>query len=213
MAIAFDTVSSVQATGVSSFTIPAFATSGTDRFVFVGVGSSSGAAHPTTSVVRGGTETFTELWDFGATFHNSGHYFVNPGTGSASVVVTLTGIDDELCAGAIALNGVHQSDPVGTHGTSSGTTGTATVTVTAAADEWLVDNVYLWDTAVAVGADQTSRWEQESIGGATAGGGSTQPGTADDVMSWNDPSGDVWSIGAVPVKPASVAPRFILGTH
>ena len=206
MAIAFDNVSSVQGTSVSSVTIPAFLVGGSDRLIFVGVSSSSATPALTTSVVRNSTpnETFTEKWDVTAqtTLHNSGHYFINPVAGSFSITVTVAAVQDFLAAGAISLTGVDQTTGVGTHGTANGNSGTASVTVAAAADEWLADVVITDITAITVGADQTSRWEQDA--GFPASGGSTQLGSANDVMSWTF-AADIWAIGAVPVLPAAAA--------
>lgn len=201
----FDNQNSVQGTGTNSVTIPAFTVGGTERFIFVGVASSSPTANFTTSVVRNGTENFTESWDVknaGGNAHNSGHYFVNPGAGSFSIVVTYAGVDDELVAGAISLNGVDQGSPVGTPQTAEGSSATASVSVTAADTDLVCDMAYGFATAITVGADQASRWEQEPISGFSAAGSSTQPGTADDVMSWTLSSA-TWIIGAIPVHGAT----------
>ena len=210
MAIAFDTASSVQGTGVSGLTIPTFATSGTNRFVAVGTGASSGAGVATNSVVRGGSENFTEMWDINVEsgICNSGSYFVAPATGTATVQVTFSGTADECCAGAVALNGVDQGSPIGTPSTANANTGSpATVSIAApGSTDWVWDNAYVAGSAIAVGADQTSRWEQENIGGFASGGGSTQLGSSGATMSWTITGGDGrWTIGAVAVHEAAPA--------
>ena len=48
--IAYDNADSVQGTGANSITIPAFATAGTNRLLFVGAGNSAATAKGTTSV-------------------------------------------------------------------------------------------------------------------------------------------------------------------
>ena len=221
MPIAFDNVSSVQATNVSSVTIPAFTVGGTDRLIFVGVGSSD-VGQLTSSVVRNAapSETFTEKWDVtrdfggGAILHCSGHYFIAPATGSFSITVTVAGIDDGVAAGAISFTGVDQTTGLGTQGTANGTSTTASVTVTAGTNDWLVDTTYVDAVTIVAGADQTSRWEEENIGAFSAGGGSTQLGSANDVMSWDLVASGNWIIGAVPVlAPAAagsvVTPRLL----
>ena len=212
-----DLIASVQGTVVSSLTIPALATSGSNRLLFVGSGNSGGTLRTQDSVVRGGSETFTEVWDANnaISFSGGGSYFVNPATASASIVVTFSGSADEAVAGSIAFTGVNSSSPVGTPCTNSSvTTSTSTVTCTAGATDWLVDTSYGYGTTNAVGADQTSRWEQENVGSATAGGSSTQPGTADDVMSWTGYSGgNQWVIGTVPLQEAGGGPACTAGLN
>lgn len=215
MAITFDAANSASAAVASSVTIPAFAVAGDNRLIFVGVGAQGGTATTTTSVVRNTTETFAEPWDFkyqpsGQEHHNSGHYFVAPATGSYSIVCTIAATEDVIIAGAISLNGVNQASPVGTPGTASGTSATASVTVTAADDEWLCDFCLVGNTAITVGADQTSRFEIDNANSTgVSGGGSTQLGSvAGDVMGWTLTS-ERWTIGAIPIKPY-VAPAVVL---
>jgi len=157
-------------------------------------------------------ESFTEDWDVKpyADNHSSGHHKTNPSTGSYSIVVVLGGSDDEVCAGAVSLTGVHQTTPLGTpsnaSGTSGGSAGTATVSPTANDDDWIIDVLYAVTTAVTVGADQTSRWKQENIQTVTSGACSTQPGNiSNDTMSWTSTALGRWSLGAVAVKPSGIS--------
>jgi hypothetical protein len=210
-----DTVIGVQQ---STLTIPAFATSGEGRFAFVGVTSSAGTANLTTSVVRGGTESFQEVWDLvgaggAGDFHCSGHAFVGPATASASVVVTYGGQDDEQTAGVVVLDGVAQSDTLGTPVTaSSASTSTSTVTVGTAAGEWVIDVSYGWGATHTAGADQTPRWEEDGVLGFNlSAGSSTQPGTAGGLMTWTGyTDGNKWVIGAVSIRPLA-ASGYTLG--
>lgn len=198
---------------MSSITIPAFAVAGSDRFIFVGAGGSAPAAPNITSVVRNGTENFTNIWSIlnGTNDNrNSGWFFVNPAVGSFSIQINFVSDFDECCAGAVSLNGVDQGSPIGTHGTQTGSSTTPSVTVTASADQLLCDFAYVFATTIAVGGDQDSRWEQEGISGFSSGGGSTQAGSFDDVMSWTISSA-AWTIGAVPVNGTTGAtPPFTL---
>lgn len=200
-----DNVSSVQGTGVSGLTIPAFLVSGSDRAIFVAKGSSSPTAQQTSTVVRNAPtpESFTEDWDElrSTTHRNSGHHFVNPVTGSYSITVTFAAVEDEAEAGAASLTGVHQTTPVGAPATAMAGTGTATVdaVVEDADEELLVDHCYVFTTAMTVGADQTSRWEQESIGAFGSGGCSTQPATSGATMTWSHTSVG-WLIGVIPFR-------------
>ena len=213
MDIGFDIASSVLGSATTSVTIPAFVTTGTERVVFVGAGNSGGTGDLVNSIIRGGTENFTELWD-ATTGGNSGHcgaYYVAPGTGSASVVVTWASSRNSCAAGAIALNNVSQTAPVGTAVTNTGSSATASATVTVDATDLIVDNVWSSSTStVTVGADQTSRWNQPDGGASTAGAGSTQLGSVDNVMTWTLTS-NPWAIGAVPFKIGTGPPsRFTI---
>lgn len=216
MAVNVDAQRSAQVVGgATSVTIPAFLVSGLNRFIFVGVAVSTGpeAIELTSTVVRNGTESFQEIWDVTpfTDMHNSGHYFVAPAVGSFSIVCTVAAIQDELAAGAISFTGVHQTSPIGTHGTASGTGTTASVTVTAADDEILVDVAHCFATPITVGAGQTMQTQQLNINGAAAGWSTQFGDVASDVMTWTQGS-STWTIGAVPVKPAVVTSPMFTGS-
>ncbi len=195
----FADAKSVQGTGVSGLTLPSFPTFGKDRALFVGVGSSAPTASLTTSVVRGGSETFDELWDVtnGTDLHCSGHLFQNPSTGTATIQVTLAGTDDEL--GATVVSFTLAGGGAGTPSTANGTSATPSVTPAAADDELLVDATYVAHTTMTVGADQVQRAREVSIGGFASMGSSTQVGNVGDVMSWSITS-NKWITGAVAIK-------------
>lgn len=208
MAIGYDTSSSGSSAGFDTVTIPTFATTGDNRFVFYGV-SSAQWGHSISSVVRGGAEAATEKWSLQSAdlnYRSYGGYFVAPATATATAVVTLSEVVAEVHAGAIALTGVDQINSTGVHGTASGTSTTATVTVAADAADWLCDNLLVvnWRAPVK-DADQTERWNRYTS--AITGCGSTQLGSADDVMSWGLVDSVPWLIGAVPVKPVSGVTR------
>ena len=75
----------------------------------------------------------------------------------------------------------------------------ATVNVTSALGEVVVDGLSTIDTAIRnVAPDQTQRWNLTE--GAVGGAGSSELGAATVTMSWDTP--DFWAIGAVPMKPA-----------
>ena len=212
MAIAYDTdsTSTADGGGVTSITIPTFATSGSNRWCFAA--AAAYLSVPTTpavsSVVRGGSETFTPKWDVlhANNQHRSyGGFFTNPAEATASVVVTWASTVSGAVVGAFALTGVDQSTPTGTHGTATGTGTAVTVTVAAAADEWLIDSGWVATGAgFTIGADQTLRFSvQEDNWTGSIVGCSTQPGSADDIMSWTADGSMTWVIGAVPIKPVA----------
>lgn len=199
-----DSASSVQATGASVLTIPAFMVNGNERFIFVGEGSSSPSAQQTLSVVRNSspTETFTEAWDqLRALNHrNSGSWFVNPRQGSYSITVTLAAVEDECCAGAVGMTEVDQENPVGASTTAQAATGTTgAVTLDCPNNARLICNTYVHATAITALPRTTSLWEQESIGAFGAGGCSIQDDNTVDTLGWTHTS-NPWLIGALVVN-------------
>jgi hypothetical protein len=201
----FDNVSSFQVTGQPGITIPAFLVSGSDRAIFVGQGASDPTASQTSSVVRNApsAENFTEVWDeIRSTTHRcSGHVFIAPVTGSYSITLTYAGSLDESEAGATSFTDVHQTTPHSAFVSAQSGSGTATVDAISgdAANELIIDHVYVFTTALTVGAGQTSRFEEESIGAFGSGGTSTQPATSGTTMSWSHTSA-AYIIGAITLR-------------
>ena len=197
--------SSSSAAGVSQLTFSHTA-SGDNRAVFVGVGfSTGGGAGSCTGVTYGGV-AMTEKWDFtfSTNYGNAGYTLagdVNIATGAQNVVVTLNATHDEVAAGAISLTNVNSGDPTGTANTTSGLNGsTCTIDITGVTGGLVVDNVYTEGVLTPDGGN-TSRWEQESIGGFTSGGGSTKAGATSVTMSWNT-NGELWGLGGICFKPS-----------
>lgn len=197
--------SSAQATATNTISF-SHSTSGTNRAVFVGVGSSADPVGTTSTVTYGGT-SMTEQWDFIAQtfYHNSGHTLAgdaNVPTSSQTVAVTLSDTDDELCAGAISASGVDTSGtPFGTAATANGNSTTPSVNVSAATGDLVVDNCYCGTATLAPDGSQTSAWEEENIATATSGGGSVEAGAATVTMSWSISSA-AWVIGGIAFKAA-----------
>lgn len=212
MAITFGGSADVQASAVLSFDIPNVTVgAGLNSFMWVGVGSSAAAAGTTSSVVRNnGAQAFTEQFDTisgGTDCHLSGHTLVGINAGSGTITVTLSSADDEIGAGVICLQGVHQSSTLGTLVQAQNTsTSPATVTASPSAGDWIVDVVYVFASAITVGADQTSRNEEDGINGFSSFGQSTQLAASGGVMSWTFSGTVDWSIGAIPVHPAAEPP-------
>lgn len=216
MALAVDTPSGSQkGAAVSSLTFSHTCSTGSDRLLFVGAGSLqvSGGSVDASGVTYAG-DSLTNVWTTtGQTYGaNSGWRKIAPATGANNIVVTWPSTIDEVAAGGISFTGAHQTTPLGTAATANGVDGPATVDVTSAADEIVVDNVIAMRHDLTVGASQTQRWVQNQLGATEfigAGGGSTESGAATVTMSWtigNDaPAGfdDRWLIGGVGVKPAA----------
>lgn len=219
--IAVEAADSVATTGASSLTLSSFATVGADRACYVGVSSYGGDCTLTTSVVRGGTETFTEIYDeLALPSHVSGHYYIAPATAAANIVVTMAGANERFVVGALALSGVHQTTPVGTHATASGSSTEASVAVSSAVGELVVDTLVKngVSDSVTPGTGQTQRWlTQSGTSGPATGAGSTEAGAASVTMSWSWTTGGSagWRIGAVPFQPAAggggATPKGVFG--
>jgi hypothetical protein len=212
MAIAFDAANSASGSSISSLTYAlTVGAAGANRFLFVGVSNDSGTL-ATVSTVTYAAAGLTQKWSFtfssaGLNYRNSGYFMVAPATGGNNVVVTLSDADAELSSGAMAFTGVDQTTPLATQATATGTASPATVDVSSATDDVVVDNVCTGFSSMVVGANQTSRWEQESIGRGTAGSGSTEAGAGTVTMSWTLTAGfdNGWTIGAVPIKMSGAA--------
>jgi hypothetical protein len=207
VAVSYDNTSSTSGTATNNLSWSHTA-SGSDRAGLIAIGHSSATPGTVSTWTYGGSSAgVTELWDFSAVtyFGNGGASIVAPATGAQTVQVTLSGTNDELCAGIVTLNGVHQTTPTGTANTNSGSGGTNTVSITSVSGEIVVDLTYCWSTTIAADASQAMRWEQEGIGGATSGGMSTETATgASTTMSWTRGGTDnnSWTIGGVAFKPS-----------
>lgn len=182
--------------------------SGTNRGLFVGVGSTSDPPSSTSSVTYNGIN-MVEQWDIISpeNLHSSGHTLANPASGANTVTATIAPNSGPMFCGAISMTGVHQLTPVGTPATSSNTNGAATVTVTGvSSDDFVVDAVTVFantSNKPTVGPDQTERWNLAGLPNTpiNGGAGSSQPGTAGGVMSWTVPF-LAWVMGAIAFKPA-----------
>jgi hypothetical protein len=129
---------------------------------------------------------------------------VAPDEGTHDVVISLSDEADlGLCAYAISHTGVDQTTPHGTAVSATGSSSPATVNVSSASDELVIDGVSK-RTATGtgtVGAGQTQ--EMNATAGSMDGFGSTEPGAATVTMSWTFSSVTGWAIAAVPLKPAA----------
>ena len=211
MAATYDNKNTATGGGASTITILAFTVSGTNRLLFVTVGSSAATAALTTSVVRdsgGLNESCTEAWDLtnGTYFHSSGHYLVAPATGSYAILITLAAAQDEIGACATSWTAVHQTVPIGTPVTDSAIGGVLNPTLTvsdAADDDVVIDGVHVFDATIA--AETPGQTEQANLAiAAVTHGCSTQLGSvAGDVMSWTGSASGNWAAGAVAIKPAA----------
>lgn len=132
-------------------------------------------------------------------------YLLNPPTGINDVKVTLYA-PDYPSAGAISFTGVNQTAPFDTWSSSSGTSTTASLTVTSGTNELVADVLSFWNnTANATSnAGQTLRWSA-TADNAWKGAGSIKTGTTSTAMGWTLPTSTNWAIGGVSIKPVSTS--------
>ena len=127
-----------------------------------------------------------------------------PAAGTYTVTATIAGTGTSFVHGASSWEGVHQTTPFGTIVTNTGSTSTPTVTVNSATDEFVHDFVAVKDaSSLTVNASQDQRWNLLAAGTADVhGGGSSEAGDTNVVMSWSSPGAVDWAIIGVPIKPA-----------
>ncbi|EMI15641.1 Laminin G, subdomain protein 2 domain protein [Rhodopirellula maiorica SM1] len=198
---AVDTTSTGTSTG-GTVTV-SHATSGTNRLMLVGVSLNQAAGETVTSVTYGSQnltlvgveengDARIEIWSL-----------VAPDIGTANVQVNFSGTTDGNTVGVTTFTGVDQSTPLGTFASNSAASGgTATTTVTSAADEVVFSVVAVDDTVdynLIPGTGQTERWDLLG-GGDISGGGSTQTGAASTNVEWTWSGNDNWALGGVSIK-------------
>lgn len=133
-----------------------------------------------------------------------------PGPGTYTIEVTLSGTADSV-GSATSYNGVHQTSPIEAFNSATAVNGAAadaTVDITTVADnDWVVDCLATDDTAVTVGAGQTSR---VNVTGASGSGTMSHEGPKTPAggvtMSWGAVgAGATWSIVGVALRPVEAA--------
>jgi hypothetical protein len=204
--VGYDSHDSVQGDTVSTITLTSFACSGSNRCIFVGASNSYSAGQLVTSIVRGGSETFTEEWDFVAQnyFGCCGAYYVNPATSGANIVVTFASTTGGT-VGAISMTNVDQSTPVSNSNTANSYSTDPTVTTNSATGE-LCCAVCVGDKGLTPDGGQTNRWDYDGVNGSGNDGycGDTKAGAATVNFLW-DMLNARWLCGAASFKEASGA--------
>lgn len=224
MAIAFDNQGSVTGAAVATLTTAAFTIAGANRIIVAGMGALRIAGTPTHTGMKWGGSSGTAMTQIGSTlvvnalYSVSFWYLIAPAASSDTLYGAISAAADGFVIGGCSYTGVDQSVPLGTSasasaGTNQTSPATATVDVSSAAGELVVDFGYAGSVAgsatsatVAVGAGQTMRWEQENIlSGNQAATQSEEGGAATVTMSevFTMNSDMNWGIFAVPMKPAS----------
>jgi len=199
--LAFDAPSSKNSEGgVTSLSWP-HTTSGTDRILIVGVSLNRGASSITGVTYNSVAMTNIGTAGFGTAFMSLWQ-LVAPATGEHDIVVSLSGFA-EVIGGATSWTGVHQTTPLGTFASATGTSTSPSVNVTSATGEMVVDTLNARGTATAtVDPSQTERWNLLTTGAEPVRGtGSNESGAATVTMSWTLGASEGWAIGGVSLKP------------
>lgn len=138
----------------------------------------------------------TEIWEL-----------VNPASGTDSINITWAG-DVSYALTAIDYTGVDQTTPSGAVSTDIGNSTTPSTSVSSSSGELVGDTIItVGDTVTTItpGAGQTER-SDHSTG---TNNWSTQQATSDEdgatsvTMSWTFDTGDLWSISAAAIQPAT----------
>ncbi len=212
-ALAVDATASCAGSGVSSLTC-AHTVSGANRLLVVWVSYFDSADAPTGATYNGVAMTaIPSSTAANGNYKIAGFYLIAPATGTNNIIVSFSGSMMDMGAGAVSFTDAHQTTPLGTAVTATGTSTTPSVTVSSAAGEIVVDGLAIvHGGTLTVGGSQTQRWNAVASGGYIKYAGSTQGGAASTTNTWTNSTSQVWAQGAVPVKPVAVSAssRFTL---
>jgi hypothetical protein len=125
----------------------------------------------------------------------------NKGAGNYNVVLTgSTGLD-QVVFGASAFSGVSQTTPTGPVATGTGSSTTASVNVSSAAGDVVVDIISQDDGTSTLGAGQTQNWRQEDATDRADGVSSRETATGvTTTMSYTESVVSSWSMAGVALK-------------
>lgn len=175
-------------TAVTSVTFSATVAAGTDTVMAVCIqaeGDGSGGGAVTSVTFNGDALTLVDeqnntTWSFSEIWRR-----IAPDVTTANVVVNVNS-PDKFITGVYVADGVDQTTPFRTPVKATGSTTSASVTVTGVVTgDLLIDSLSIdsGSHAAAVGANQTERWDLNTSN-ANTGASSTQAGADGGVMSW-----------------------------
>lgn len=176
--------------GNSSASVDVTVDSGADRALAIRISSNSAV-----SGVTVGGNAATLVGTVGTTLRATMYYFVAPPTGSQTVAVTLGANSAVVHIAVTQLTGVHQSVPIGTPNTASGS-GPVSLVVAGATGDLVLDAISHWGvTNATAGAGQSAQYNLIDSGNDVHGRGSSEAGGASVTMSWSDTNDDWESVG------------------
>lgn len=195
MAVTFDAARALGFAAATQHNLTSVVISGTDRVLYVWVGNRTSVANVVSVVLDpgGANEAALSLIESEGNVVNSDgmyvtlHRLINPPTGTFTVRVTIT-TSGRLTAGAISVNGAHQTTPERTLAKNLGTGATLSIAgIASNANDLVLVCINSRQGASAIthteDAGQTARWDEvvTSGGGASSqhrSSGSTEPGAA-----------------------------------
>lgn len=191
-------------------TVPSFniTVAGSNIVVVVDIHMQTAPLPPVSSVTVGGVsgtlvvaQTQTDATDI-----RSEQWIVKlaNSTGVKAIAVVLSGQVNQANVIARSYNGVDQTTPTGTGVANFAASNPATVDITSAAGELVIDSVYVKEASSneVVGAGQTQRY-LFTDGQSFANGGSDEAGAATVTMSWTTSGAQYWIILASSLKPVA----------
>lgn len=171
------------------------------------VTSLSGSASATVAGVDMGAVRVSRTWNFAVDNHLYLFVLTNPTSGSVTITCSVSdGIN--LFGGSVSFTGVDSTTPVGNTASAddAGLGGSpATVNVSSASGEVVIDAVYAKHSSGDMTANQTEQWHQGLNTNQETLGQETANGAASVTMSWTLPGlVDTWAIVALGLKPSVV---------
>jgi len=210
-AITFDAINTTDATFVTSPSVNVTVDGAcTDRAIiaYVAWQTPGGPGSISSMTIGGSPATFIEGVSPGSASiarRIEMWYRAGNSTGSNTVTATMDGEKDFITISARSYCGIHQTATLGTPATAdnNGANAIATVDVSSAAGEWVLDAVMTSSAAtLTVGAGQTQRNNDATHVGVFLSGSSDETGAGTTTMSWTTDTDDYIGIIAVALRPA-----------
>ena len=206
MAVAYDGEANVTAglNGVTSVTLSGKTTAGSNRCAIWHAGWGDDLSNITTITYAGTGMTSAVVVD-GSGITGAIYRFLNPTTAGSDVAVSWGAAVYGAC-GCSSYNGVDQTTPVsGTANATNLSSTPATVNITSATGEVVVDGCGQAYATPTVGAGQTQVFNSDGGSGFYFGLGSREAGAATVTMSWTFSGNQGWVIVAASLKAAAEA--------
>lgn len=206
--ITFDAASSGLAISATSVTFSHTVGAGSNVVLYVGCFSTT--LTPTLTATYNGVSMGTAKWSSTETTVSSrstGFLLVAPASGAHNVVVSASGTLDYLYCVSQSWSGVDQATPNRTPATFSEDGGNTTVSLSvsnAVSGDVIVDMLAAYSGGVTANAAQTSRGENDAIGGGDfCAGSSSKAATGATTMDWTVTADGFWTMGAMALIPSS----------
>lgn len=204
--------------GISAgHTVSVDAGTGSDRLMLAGIAKNT-AATIDAFTYNANALTAISGADIGSSPSSALYYYIAPATGPHDLVSDLAGAGGRHSIAGVPMDGVDQTTPAENGTAATGTSSPATVDVTSATGNLVVD-LLMWNHSGAGGtttkdASQDIVIDRENYDGARSWGMSSEAGDTTVTMSWTGTqvSGSTWVLSAASIKAAAAASGDIAGT-